>query len=341
MDRKRLQVDMLMLEVAFEDDSFDTAHYFDLETGEVLTVTDEIRWQLDQIYEETEDDDITGHIQQVDLPGWMKEAVLEAHRIEMGTDVDLVAVPPADSFYDYGDMADFIASISDDDLPEELYEAIRGRGAFRRFGDLVHSRRDLKHKWQTHRREAIRARVVEWLHSIGIEPIFETLSIPEPEPVRPHLLAETSAFIEAATKLSGVSRIALIGSLATETEWPNDVDLLVTIEDEADLTRLARLSRQLRGHVQAHGLGADVFLADPRNRYLGRTCPWKDCRPGIRVACDALSCGEREYLHDDLGVIKLSDELVATPPIELWPQVVVRTSPPRDVWELLLEPLDG
>lgn len=340
MDHKRLQVDMLMLEAAFEHDSFDTAHYLDLETGEVLTVTDEIKWQLDQIYEET-DDDITDHVQQLDLPEWMKEAVLEAHRIEMGTDVDLVEIPPADSSYDYGDMADFIATIPDDDLREELYHAIRGRGAFRRFGDLVYSRRYFRHKWQVHRREAIQARVVEWLRSIGIEPIFEALSIPEPEPARPLLLAEARAFIEAATKLPGVSRIALIGSLVTDNEWPNDVDLLVTIEDEADLTRLAKLSRRLRGHVQAHGLGADVFLADPRNRYLGRTCLWKECRPGIRVACDALNCGEREYLHDDLQVIGLSDELVAAPPIELWPDVVVRTSPLRDVWELLADPLGG
>jgi hypothetical protein len=64
---------------------------------------------------------------------------------------------------------------------------------------------------------------------------------------------------------------------------PKDADLLVTVEDEADLAPLARLGRRLQGRAQSMNKGADVFLADAHHHYLGRTCTWKECAPGIRL----------------------------------------------------------
>jgi hypothetical protein len=115
--------------------------------------------------------------------------------------------------------------------------------------------------------------------------------------------------------------------------------VLVTVTDEADLAPLATLGRKLSGHCQSIGRGGDVFLADPQGRYLGRTCPWKRCGPGIRVSCDAEHCGRRPYLHDDLRVVRLRTELIAAPPIELWPEVVAHVPVPEDVEKELLEPL--
>jgi hypothetical protein len=158
-------------------------------------------------------------------------------------------------------------------------------------------------------------------------------------PIRAHLLAGVLAFTQAACQLAGVTRIALIGSLATGKPDPKDADVLVTVADDADLTLLAAHGRKLLGHGQSRNRGGEVFLANPRGAYLGRACPWKDCRPGIRMSCDALHCGQRQYLHDDLGAIRLASSLVAAPPIELWPQVVVRTKAPPDVEALLLAPL--
>lgn len=57
------------------------------------------------------------------------------------------------------------------------------------------------------------------------------------------------------------------------------------------------------------------------------------------MSCDALHCGFRPYLHDDLRAIRLPKALVAQPPIELWPQAVTRVPPPADVEALLLAPL--
>ena len=42
-----------------------------------------------------------------------------------------------------------------------------------------------------------------------------------------------------------------------------------------------------------------------------------------RMSCDALNCGKRPYLHDDLKTVSLSDETVRTA-LELW--AIVRAS---------------
>ena len=154
--------------------------------------------------------------------------------------------------------------------------------------------------------------------------------------VRAFLIAEVLAFVRAARQLSGVTRIALIGSLTTEKPEPKDADLLVTITDDADLEPLARLGRRLQGRAQSINRGGDIFLANPKGKYLGRTCHWKECRPGIRMSCDALHCGWRHYLHDDLRSVKLSKELIAAPPLELWPRQVVRITLPQDLERELL-----
>ena len=158
-------------------------------------------------------------------------------------------------------------------------------------------------------------------------------------PIRPHLLAGVLAFTQAACRITGVTHIALIGSLATNKPEPKDADMLVTVADDADLTLLAAYGRKLLGHAQTRNRGGEVFLANPQGDYLGRTCPWKLCAPGIRISCDALHCGWRPYLHDDLGAIELRRELIAKPPIELWPHVVAHVTPPKDVEALLLAPL--
>ena len=54
--------------------------------------------------------------------------------------------------------------------------------------------------------------------------------------------------MRTAGRLPGVTRIALIGALATDEPEPKDADLLVTVSDEADLAPLATPGRKLNGH---------------------------------------------------------------------------------------------
>ena len=138
--------------------------------------------------------------------------------------------------------------------------------------------------------------------------------------------------------VQGVQRISLLGSIVTAKVIPKYVDVLVTIDAAMDLTRLARSGRRLMGQAQTINLGADIFLADTTGRYLGRICRYRECHP--RVLCHAQHCGQRDHLNDDLHIVTLSQELIASPPVELWPKVTRRFSAPADVEEALLNKLD-
>jgi hypothetical protein len=146
-------------------------------------------------------------------------------------------------------------------------------------------------------------------------------------------------FVQTAQQLDGVLRIALIGSLATTKPRPKDADLLVTVTEQADLAPLAMAGRKLKGHAQQQNLGADIFLCSPEGTYIGRTCHWKDCRPFVRLSCDALHCGERPFLHDDMRDITLPERLIAAPPLVLWPEVLARVTLPDDVRHMIVAPL--
>lgn len=154
---------------------------------------------------------------------------------------------------------------------------------------------------------------------------------------RAELLAAAVPFVRAVRAISGVRQISLVGSIVTPRANPKDIDFLIRIADDADVAVLARHGRQLQGRAQQCNRGADIFLADEHGQYLGRTCHWKTCRPGVRQACDARHCGRRPHLHDDLDDVTLAAEVVAEPPVTLWPEVIRRVILPADVEALIAE----
>ena len=152
---------------------------------------------------------------------------------------------------------------------------------------------------------------------------------------RRQLLDALRRFVAGARQIAGVRRISLLGSIVTTKLNPKDIDVLVVVGDDADLTPLATCARRLQGQAQSFNRGADVFLADEQGRYIGRTCHWRDCRPGARQSCDALHCGRRPYLHDDLDAITLNSTVVLSPAVTLWPSVERRGNLPADVEEVV------
>ncbi len=155
--------------------------------------------------------------------------------------------------------------------------------------------------------------------------------------VRGTLLGLVLEFVREVRGLPGVHRIALVGSLATDKARPKDADVLVCIDAGLDLGALARAGRRLKGRAQGINSGADVFLAEVGGRYLGRVCPYRECHP--RVQCRARHCRARAHLNDDLDVVTLSAELLASPSVLLYPTVASRQALPPDVELGLLTPL--
>lgn len=152
------------------------------------------------------------------------------------------------------------------------------------------------------------------------------------------LLAAVRDFVHEAVGCAGVLRVALIGSLTTDKAVPKDADVLVTIDGGMELANLARAGRRLKGQAQHINLGGDIFLADAGGRYTGRICHYRECHP--RTLCRARHCGLRDHLNDDLDLVTLAAELIAAPPIELWPNVIRRVPVPPDVEVLLLAELE-
>jgi predicted nucleotidyltransferase len=152
--------------------------------------------------------------------------------------------------------------------------------------------------------------------------------------MREQLLSYLPWFVSAAARIPGVRRVKLLGSITTDKQNPKDIDFLIEIEDAADLGPLAKLGRKMQGRAQQMGRGADIFLANPAGQYIGRTCHWKDCGPGIRTSCDALNRGKRHYLHDDLESINLSAATVQGA-FELWPSSAHVPELPEDVKKIV------
>jgi len=338
-----LKIKQMDLEEAFEAGFSEMNYCFDTETGKVLMVQDESRRELERLTEEAGPDDKLEHLlRDSGLPGWQKQALAEARQVEENYGTRVVEVPEQEAREGFHHMAAFVTTVPEPRLRAELQRALHGRGAFRRFKDALASASRERERWFQFKRSRLRARMTDWLASLDIEPVWEEPPPPPPQlPVRTQLLAATLLFAQSASRLTGVARIALIGSLTTPEPSPKDVDLLVTVTDNMDLAPLAKAARQLNGRAMQTGQSraGDVFLADVSGKYLGRTRLWKECGPGIRQSCHALHCGQRHYLHDDLRAITLDAALIQAPPIELWPAIVARVEAPADVEEILLKPL--
>lgn len=148
---------------------------------------------------------------------------------------------------------------------------------------------------------------------------------------RAALLELAVRFVVAVVQVPGVRSVSLVGSITTPKPEPKDIDLLVVIDDDADVAVIAQHGRSLKGGTQSLNRGADIFLADPSGRYLGRTCSWRECWGGRRRACTARHCGQRPHLNDDLDVIDLRQDIVDAPPVTLWPELTRRRPLPDDV----------
>ncbi len=320
--------------------------YLDLETGRVITVDESLFDEFEGEDSDSLDDDLFGDPMAGEA-AWVQEARAEAREVAEQLGTRYIEVPSDDKTEGYRDMEAFIDTVEDDRLGQRLESAIKGRGAFRRFKDVLSQNFHERERWFRFSDARVEERLREWLASEEIELIEEPGERERKERQhaddlarkRQELIAAVLSAAQDMRALPGVLRIALIGSLTTDRPDPKDADVLVTVADDVDLSSLARFARRLQGRAQQLNRGADVFLVDANGRYLGRTCPWKDCRPGVRQSCNALHCGQRPFLYDDLQTVTLADDVTANPPIVLWPRITARLPVPDDIRVGLIERL--
>lgn len=171
-----LKVDVEELAFAFENAGFESQYYLDLESGHIVLVTDETRRELEGIYrkeshEEDEDASSLTEALERDLPDSDTDALVMADQMERGFGTRYLRVPTIDSHEAYGDMEEFIDTVEDGRLQARLADAIRGRGAFRRFKDVLLEHPPERERWFRFKDEQMRRRVLEWLEEEGIQPV--------------------------------------------------------------------------------------------------------------------------------------------------------------------------
>jgi hypothetical protein len=128
-----------------EDSSYQHEYYLDLVTGEILLLTE---------YMDDED------------------GKKLRKKIDDGLD-RYERIPKAESHEGYEEMQDFITTVKNERLSELLEVAISGKGAFRRFKDVLLNYPEERERWFHFKDNRVQARALEWLDDIDVSLIKE------------------------------------------------------------------------------------------------------------------------------------------------------------------------
>lgn len=175
---KKLRVNFDEIQKAKEDVLRDTFDYFlDMETGEVIEFSEEILSEIKSRLYGSDSDEIGDDIEYIefdeepDLPDWMEDEVELALEILLDEEGRYVRIPERKPTMAYKSMADFIETVEDPVLREELSTALNGKGAFRRFKDVLIYYPKERKRWHGYNAKAMKIEIIKWLSSTGVEPI--------------------------------------------------------------------------------------------------------------------------------------------------------------------------
>ena len=86
---------------------------------------------------------------------------------------DFVVVEAIPSRIQYQWVDEFVLTIEDADLKTRVEAAINGKGAFRRFKDILLTSPEERRRWFEFRDARMRQRIIEWVREKGVEPLNE------------------------------------------------------------------------------------------------------------------------------------------------------------------------
>ncbi len=155
---KSITIDWDALEVAVERNAPDTESFLDSSTGQVVTI-------------------VIGD----------PEASLLRQRVTDHIE-NFVRVEPASSREQYRWMEKFVASVSEPSLRERLIISIDGKGAFRRFKDVLLAYPSERERWFTYRADLLHWHIHSWLDDNDIVAINPApWGDPKPPPELPEV----------------------------------------------------------------------------------------------------------------------------------------------------------
>lgn len=151
---REVPVDWEALEDAFENNAPEVHSYLQLGTGEVLRVVDGI-------------------------------ADPEMHA-RIAADANYMRIDPVSSREQYRWMERFIQMLDEGDLRDRLSAAIDGKGAFRRFKDVLMAHAPERERWFAFRSERLRVFMEAWLSAHALAAVLRPVwTAPQPAPAAP------------------------------------------------------------------------------------------------------------------------------------------------------------
>jgi len=115
----------------------------------------------------------TGEIHSLDFDMDPEEREEIADRIEDAPIDRYVRIDRIESWEEYDDMVEFTETVEDERLRKKLEVALNGRGAFRRFKDVLLNYPKERERWFAFKDKRTKERMLEWLAENGLAPTDE------------------------------------------------------------------------------------------------------------------------------------------------------------------------
>lgn len=230
-DLRDVPVDWEALEDAFENNAPEVHSYLHLGTGEVLRVVDGIA-----------DPDMHSRI---------------------AADDTYMRIDPVSSREQYRWMERFIPMVDEAELRDSLTAAIDGKGAFRRFKDVLMSHGPERERWFAFRSERLRVFMEAWLETHALRAVARAVAPSTP----PKEAAPISQEQLAGRRVRNADALRKQLRDLTEMLGSRDLDKVLTFAE------FVRARRVARGYAQRHdgaddpqGQGSESASADPETQ---------------------------------------------------------------------------
>lgn len=162
---KKLKIDIDEIAFIMEtSDEFGSVTLFDTKTGEIVSIPNELMSAVESDDEEALQD----------IPDWERDLIETAESIANDESGRFADIPRKPSFEAYNLMVEFSNSVENKRLKEKLSIALDGKGAFRKFKNVISDYPEEEKRWFAFKGKRMREEVVEWLNDLGIETIEDS-----------------------------------------------------------------------------------------------------------------------------------------------------------------------
>ena len=235
-----IPIDWEALEDAFENNAPEVHSYLHMVTGDVLRVVDGV-------------------------------ADPQMH-VRIAADPNYLRIDPVSSREQYRWMERYIPMVEDPELAGKLTQAIDGKGAFRRFKDVLMAYGPERERWFTFRSERLRIFMEAWLSAHALNPVARPLWVPDAPPVRVEGVSDAPPVKEEAREVRrGKSAESLRKNLReiADALGPRDLDTLTAFAEFLKARRVARSFSHHYPEMQVH----DEDSAPPSQELIGEAHP--------------------------------------------------------------------